>query len=67
MSFPALLLLLVACGLAGFGWWGVYTPAGRQRFDEMAGMIPLAALWGGVVLGVVAVIWLCIAGMRTRG
>jgi hypothetical protein len=31
----------VACGaMAG---WGMFTDAGRRHFDEMAGIIPLAA------------------------
>ena len=67
MSLPALLLLAVAVALTAFGWWGQNTVAGRQRYDEMAGMIPGAAYWVGLGLGVIAVIWLCIAAWRTRG
>ena len=33
-----------------FGWWGANTAAGRQRFDEMAGIIPIAALVLGTVI-----------------
>lgn len=43
------LLLLGVIALA-FGWWGYYTEAGRHQFDEMAGIIPLAALALGALL-----------------
>jgi hypothetical protein len=33
-----------------FGWWGANTAAGRQRFDEMAGIIPIAALVIGTII-----------------
>jgi len=33
-----------------FGWWGANTVAGRQRFDEMAGIIPIASLVLGTII-----------------
>ena len=33
-----------------FGWWAANTTAGRQRFDEMAGIIPIAALVIGTIV-----------------
>jgi len=33
-----------------FGWWGANTNAGRHRFDEMAGIIPIAALVIGTIV-----------------
>jgi hypothetical protein len=39
-----------------FGWWGLFTVAGRQQFDEMAGMIPLIAGCAGIGVGLLAVI-----------
>ena len=33
-----------------FGWWGANTAAGRQRFDEMDGIIPVASLVLGTIL-----------------
>jgi hypothetical protein len=44
--------VLAALGVAllAFGWWGLETVAGRQAFDEMAGMIPFGAEVLGVVL-----------------
>ncbi|KGF70104.1 hypothetical protein LL06_07150 [Hoeflea sp. BAL378] len=49
---------LALTGLAGlaFGWWGLETVAGRRRFDEMAGIIPLLAAIGSLILLVAATI-----------
>ena len=51
--------------LLAFGWWGVETPAGRHRFDEMAGIIPEAARALGALLLLVAVV-LYLAGSMKR-
>jgi len=44
-----------------FCLWGIKTPAGRRRFDEMDGIYPyLGGLGGGVLLaiaGVLALFW----------
>lgn len=56
---PKILLILGAIA-AAFGWWGVYTAAGRRQFDEMAGILPLAALaLGGllIVIGLALLFW----------
>ena len=51
-------LLALGAGLLGFGLWGTRTAAGRRAFDEMAGMVPLAALaLGAVLLLVGAALW----------
>lgn len=53
-------LLLLGALAAVFGWWGVYTVSGRQHFDEMAGIIPLASLaLGGLlfVIGLALLFW----------
>ena len=47
MFKPFLLLGFLAMG---FGWWGANSAAGRQRFDEMAGIIPIAAPVLGTVI-----------------
>jgi len=57
----ALALSLVAAAMAcvAFAVWGLKTPAGRRAFDEMAGIIPMAAGLAGVLLCVAALaIWL---------
>lgn len=49
-----ILLGLTLSGLLclGFSAWGLYTPAGRIRFDEMAGIIPyMSGLVGWVFIG----------------
>lgn len=42
--------MVAGLAAAAFGWWGTYTVAGQHAYDEMAGMIPFFALWGGLVL-----------------
>ena len=46
--------LAVAC--EAFAFWGLTTAAGRHAFDEMAGMIPLAASGLGVLFGLGALV-----------
>ena len=53
---PVLLVLAAAC--FGFAYWGLATPAGRSAYDEMAGIIPMAAaLAGGILVLAAAAIW----------
>lgn len=54
MKSTAGVLAVIGIILAAFGWWGVYTPAGMHRFDEMDGIIPAAAGFLGLVLLAVA-------------
>jgi hypothetical protein len=65
----AVALLVAALACEAFAWWGLSTPAGRLAFDEMAGMIPLAAIpVGGVMaLGAIVVLWRRRARAVTRG
>lgn len=56
---PKALLILGVVTIA-FGWWGYYTESGRHQFDEMAGMLPLAALALGpllLVIGAALLFW----------
>ena len=60
-------IVLGAAGaaLAGFGWWGMNTAAGRRRYDEMAGMIPFfAGIAGGVILACALMLLLLSARRR---
>ncbi len=43
--------------LIAFGWWGSNTAAGRHRFDEMAGIIPIAAMVVGTIVFAIG-LWL---------
>lgn len=43
-------LLVLALVLGVFAYWGVYTRAGAARFDEMDGIIPVAAGAAAVLL-----------------
>jgi len=67
MTRGPLLVLVVAAALTAFGWWGCNTAAGRQRFDEMAGIIPTASLFLGLLSGAGAILWLIVSAWRARG
>ena len=55
-AIVALLLAGIACEV--FAYWGMNTVRGRRAFDEMAGILPLAAAPTGVVLILLAaVLW----------
>jgi hypothetical protein len=60
----SLLLLLLALLLGAFAYWGLYTRAGAARFDEMAGMIPVAAAAAAALLLLAAALawWLARRG-----
>jgi len=49
--------------LLAFGYWGMETPAGQHRFDEMDGIIPFAAGVVGAVFFACAAI-LGLFGLR---
>ncbi len=52
------ILLVAALACFGFSYWGLNTASGRAAFDEMAGIIPLAATPVGFLLLIVAaVLW----------
>lgn len=59
MKLLALMLFLVAIAAAAFAFWGLITTSGRTRYDEMAGMIPMAAAvfsLGACAMGAIAVL-----------
>jgi len=59
MRFIPTLLLVAALACLGFSYWGLNTVSGRAAFDEMAGMIPLAATPIGLLFFLfAAVLWL---------
>jgi hypothetical protein len=58
--------MLAAAVLGPFGYWGLNTVAGRARFDEMAGIIPLAAMAGAGLLAVVGAGLLLYSVFRTQ-
>jgi hypothetical protein len=37
-----------------FGYWGKFSAAGRQKYDEMAGIIPEVSYYLGIVLLIIA-------------
>jgi len=57
-------LILCSIGVVAvlFSRWGIKTDQGRHTFDEMAGIIPLAAGALGVLLIVVGAIWMIVRG-----
>jgi hypothetical protein len=52
MHSVSLLLFALAVSCEAFAYWGLSTVPGRRAFDEMAGMIPLAAAVLGALLAV---------------
>lgn len=62
MKLFAIVLALVAVAGMVFGWWGLETVSGRRNFDEMAGMIPLFAGVGSIILLLLAAILYYFAG-----
>ena len=62
MKLFAIVLALVAVAGMAFGWWGLETVSGRRHFDEMAGMIPLFAGVGSIMLLLLAAILYCFGG-----
>ena len=62
MKLFAVMPALVAVAGMAFGWWGLETVSGRRHFDEMAGMIPLFAGVGSIILLLLAAILYYFAG-----
>lgn len=58
MRVSSIFLLVAALACFGFSYWGLNTVPGRAAFDEMAGIIPLAATPAGFLLLIcAAVLW----------
>lgn len=54
MRIASLVLAFLSLACAAFAVWGLGTPSGRRVFDEMAGILPLAAGVGAVVFALCA-------------
>jgi heme/copper-type cytochrome/quinol oxidase subunit 2 len=66
MKTTALFLLVAALLTGSFGYWGMYTKAGRIQYDEMAGMIPWFAQLAAIFFFVVAASLLAVMFFRSR-
>lgn len=64
MKVTAIILALIGLVALVFGYWGVYTPAGRLAYDEMDGIYPLASGAFGALLLVISVVLLIIHKLR---
>ena len=64
MRITGIILVFIGIALTAFGAWGRFSEAGRQKFDEMAGMIPYFAYWFGIAFAVIAVALLVIDFIR---
>lgn len=49
-------LYVAALASGAFGYWGLFTTAGRKEYDEMNGYYPGFALLGAAVLLLIALI-----------
>ncbi len=56
MKIAAFVLLFIGMPLSIFGYWGSQTVAGRKKYDEMDGIIPIFSLYLGVVLVIIGLI-----------
>jgi hypothetical protein len=60
MRATSLVLGVLALACEGLAYWGLRTEAGRSSFDEMAGILPLAAVPAGALLALSALaVWWC--------
>ena len=65
MNTAALIALIVGIVALLFGAWGRFSAAGKSQFDEMAGIIPMAAWYGGIGLIILASgLWLMMSLRR---
>lgn len=69
MRIASVACIILASALAVFGCWGLGTQGGRHTFDEMAGMIPFAALLLGAALAACAAVlsWRVGRAAKLRG
>ena len=68
MRTASLILFALALACEALAWWGLRTVGGQHAFDEMAGMIPLAAAAFGALLAVASAVawWRSARGARSR-
>ena len=66
MRIVAGFLAALGAALLAFGYWGLETVAGRQAFDEMAGMIPFGAQVLGALLFILAALIAVVHWWRGR-
>jgi hypothetical protein len=53
-------MFALAIGTGAFALWGLYTVRGRQSYDEMAGVVPLAAGLISIIAFIVGVVALAL-------
>ncbi|MEP7237263.1 MAG: hypothetical protein ABI685_05350 [Ferruginibacter sp.] len=56
MKITAVIILILAVALMGYGYWGAFTTSGNKVYDEMDGYFPFFILIGGLILFVVFLI-----------
>ena len=64
MKLLALILAVASLPLAYFAWWGTSTVAGRAKYDEMDGLIPMGAGLLAIVLIIASVVLATVARHR---
>ena len=66
MRIAVYIMLAGSIPLGAFAAWGLWTKAGRSRFDEMDGLYPLGAGVLSVILSVAAAITWVVSRWVTR-
>jgi hypothetical protein len=66
MRVTAVILGLFGGLLMAYGWWGLNTVAGQQRYREFAGIIPAGLSWLGLLLAAVGVVVALMAVVKMR-
>ena len=67
MRTLSLAFVILAVLLAGFAWWGMNSAGGRGAFDEMAGILPIAAVPASFLPILPAILCWWLADRRKEG
>ena len=65
MKSLRILLIVVCCAGAAYGYWGAFTDGGNQVYDEMDALLPFFVMLGSVgILLIVGLYYLVVAIIR---
>jgi len=69
MRMTSILCFAASTFLLVFGMWGIFSTSGQRAFDEMAGIVPFAAVLLSPILAIVALVawWFARRAERIEG